>query len=180
MYEKQHLTDTGFNTILSLYASINRGMSPKVLTVFPNIVPVDKIRVVLPKDLNPYWVSGFTAGDGGFSIGIRKSTQQIYFRFHIAQHSRDIDLMNLLIKFFGCGNVNIRSNLNRCDYYIQDFSKIYENIITHFDSYPLYNIKYLDYLDFKQAVELFKIGGKDNIEAIKTLISNMNSKRIFK
>jgi len=54
MYEKQHLTDTGFNTILSLYASINRGMSPKVLTVFPNIVPVDKIRVVLPKDLNPY------------------------------------------------------------------------------------------------------------------------------
>lgn len=100
MSYKQHLTDTGFNTILALYASINRGISPKVLAIFPNIVPVDKISVVLPKDLNPYWVSGFTAADGGFSIGIRKNTQQIYFRFHIAQHSRDIDLMKLLIIFF--------------------------------------------------------------------------------
>jgi hypothetical protein len=44
----------------------------------------------------------------------------------------------------------------------------------------LYNINYLDFLDFKQAAELFKLGGKDNIEAIKTIISNMNSKRIFK
>jgi hypothetical protein len=54
MSYKQHLTDTGFNTILALYASINRGISPKVLAIFPNIVPVDKISVVLPKDLNPY------------------------------------------------------------------------------------------------------------------------------
>jgi hypothetical protein len=52
MSEKQHLTDTGFNTILALYAS--RGISPNVLAVFPNIVPVDKISVVLPKYLNPY------------------------------------------------------------------------------------------------------------------------------
>ena len=31
-------------------------------------------------------VSGFVAGDDGFSIGNRKNSGQIYFRFHIAQH----------------------------------------------------------------------------------------------
>jgi hypothetical protein len=64
----------------------------------------------LPDYLNPKWVSGFTAGDGGFSIGIRPSlnllaqqekTNPIYFRFHIAQHSRDAALLELFIKFFG-------------------------------------------------------------------------------
>jgi len=54
MSEKQHLTDNGFNTILALYASINRGVSPNVLAAFPNIVPVEKLSFVLPKDLNPY------------------------------------------------------------------------------------------------------------------------------
>jgi hypothetical protein len=84
---------------------------------------------IFPNLLNPYWVSGFTAGDGGFSIGIRPITGQIYFRFHIAQHSRDILLMNLLINFFNCGKVHIRSNTDRCDFFIQDFNKIYDIII---------------------------------------------------
>lgn len=51
---------------------------------------------------------GFTAGDGGFSIGIRPITGQIYFRFQITQHSRDNFLMNLFIHFFDCGKVHIR------------------------------------------------------------------------
>jgi len=94
---KKHLTYSGFNTILSYYASINKGTSKTVANAFPDIVSVIKIKPILPNFLNPYWVSGFTAGDGGFSIGIRLITGQIYFRFHIAQHSRDILLMNLLI-----------------------------------------------------------------------------------
>lgn len=87
MNNKEHLKSTGFMTILSYYASINRGLSSTVLSSFPNIVGVDRIKPNFPDCLNPNWVSGFTAGDGGFSIGIRAKTNQIYFRFHIAQHS---------------------------------------------------------------------------------------------
>lgn len=122
-------------------------------------------------------VSGFVAGDGGFSIGIRKETGQIYFRFHITQHNRDSLLMNLFVKFFDCGKVNIRKITNRCDYYVQDFIQIYETIIPHFDNYPLYNIKSLDLEDFKKAAELFKAKGRNSTKDIKEIISNMNSKR---
>jgi hypothetical protein len=43
--------------------------------------------------------SATKAGDGGFSVGIRKITGQIYFIFHITQHIRDTLLMELLIIF---------------------------------------------------------------------------------
>jgi hypothetical protein len=67
--------------------------------------------------------------------------------------------MNLLISYFGCGKVNIRKNRERCDFYVQDFSKIRNIIIPHFSDYPLQNIKHLDYLDFKKASESFESGG---------------------
>lgn len=177
MSKKQHLSDQGFSTILSYYASINKGMSPSVSNAFPDIIGVKKDTIVLPNSLNPNWVSGFVAGDGGFSIGIRKKTEQIYFRFHITQHSRDSLLMNLFVKFFVSGKVNIRTNNKRCDYYVQDFLQIYNNIIPHFDKYPLNNIKSLDLIDFKKAINLFKAKGRDSINEIKEIISNMNSKR---
>jgi hypothetical protein len=116
------------STILTYYASINKGISSSVLSAFPDIIGIKKESIVLPDNLNPYWVSGFVAGDGGFSIGIRPEKGQIYFRFHVTQHSRDSSLMNLFLTIFNCGKVNIRSNTDRCDYYVQDYLQI-DNII---------------------------------------------------
>jgi hypothetical protein len=41
---KDHLTKSGFLTILSYYASINnnRGVSKKVLKFYPDIIPYDR------------------------------------------------------------------------------------------------------------------------------------------
>lgn len=85
--------------------------------------------------------------------------------------------MNLLITFFKCGKVHLRSNLNRCDFYIQDFNNIYNIIIPQFDTYPLNNIKHLDFAYYKKAANLFKSKGLDSREEIKEIISNLNSKR---
>jgi hypothetical protein len=49
-----HLTADGFNTILTYYASINKGMSQTLLAYFPNIVPVLRPAVILPTVLNPF------------------------------------------------------------------------------------------------------------------------------
>lgn len=178
MSKKQHLTPSGFSKILSYYASINKGASLIISKAFPCIIGAERPIIDIPETLNPDWVSGFIAGDGGFFIGIRPETNQIYFRFHITQHSRDSELMNLFVTFFGCGKINLRTNKDRCDFYVQDFMKIYENIIPHFDKHPLYNIKYLDLLSFKKAADLFKLNRKQNIESIREIISNMNTKRV--
>ena len=119
---KDHLTEQGFLNTLSYYAAINKGMSKKVLKDYPNIISANKPIINLPANLNPQWVSGFVAGDGGFSIYIRPAkmnslSQIVSCRFHIAQHSKDLELMILFTKFFDCGTVALRSNLNtpRCD-----------------------------------------------------------------
>lgn len=181
MVTKQHLTFIGFKTILNYYASINKGLSSKVLSAIQaekiEVVGIDKVKSKLPEHLQPEWVSGFVAGDGGFSIGIRKNTGQIYFRFHIAQHSRDQLLMQMFIKFFQCGKVNIRYNIKRCDFYVQDFLSIYNKIILHFEKFPLINVKNLDFESFKQAAILYKQGGKNNTKAIEQIINTMNSNR---
>ena len=179
MVTKQHLTPIGFSTVLSYYASINKGLSTKVATVYPQVVPAAKVEVNLPKILHPEWVSGFVAGDGGFSIVIRKTTGQIYFRFHIAQHSRDQQLMQMFISFFECGKLSVRTNIKRCDYYVQSFENIFNKIIPHFDQYPLCNVKTLDLKSFKEAALLYEDGGRNNTNKIQQIIDSMNSKREF-
>ena len=111
--------------------------------------------ISLPENLNPQWVSGFVAGDGGFSIYIRPAkdyvlSEKVSCRFHIAQHVKDLELMKLFIKFFDCGSVGVRSNTTtpRCDFYVQDSTLIIEKILPHFDAYPLLNLKQEDYICF--------------------------------
>lgn len=177
MSTKEHLTASGFSTILTYYASINKGMSPTVLAAIPEITDVRKDIVVLPKNLNPNWISGFCRRRWWVFYWYSTCDWSNFFRFHVTQHSRDSSLMNLFVNFFGCGKVNIRSNTDRCDYYVQDFLQIYDNILPHFDNYPLYNIKSLDLVDFKKAADLYKEKGRNSTEDIKGIISNLNFKR---
>lgn len=94
MLMKEHLDKKGFLDILQIYASINRGVSKQVSRFFHNIISYRKIKIILPSKLDPYWVSGFIAGDGSFVIGVRKKkienkTFNLYFNFCITQHSKD-------------------------------------------------------------------------------------------
>lgn len=50
---KDHLTEKGFLKTLSYYASINKGVSKKVLKYYPNIISADKPVINLPENLNP-------------------------------------------------------------------------------------------------------------------------------
>lgn len=185
---KEHLTKEGFLKILPYYASINRGVSKKVKKYYPDIIPVEKTDVSLPENLNPQWVSGFVAGDGGFSIYIRPAkdyvlSEKVSCRFHIAQHVKDLELMKLFIKFFNCGSVSVRSNTAtpRCDFYVQDSALILEKILPHFDTYPLLNLKQEDYLCFKECLNIIKLKQhltQEGLNKIKSLNLEMNSNRL--
>jgi len=133
-------------------------------------------------------VSGFTAGDGGFSIYVRPAKdyllgEKVYCRFHIAQHSKDLELMQLFVAFFGCGKVDVRSNTStpRCDYIVQDTYFLLEKIISHFDLYPLLNLKHEDFLCFREALLLIKEKKhltREGLDKIKSLNLEMNSNRL--
>ena len=184
---KEHLNKSGFETILTYYASLNIGVSKKVFNYYPNIMPVKRGKVKLPLNLNPYWVSGFVSGGGGFSIIVRPSKsyilkQQVSCRFHIAQHIRDIEFMKLFSNFFNCGTVYVRSNSSqRCDFVVQDIDLLLYKIIPHFDLYPIFNLKNKDYICFKQALDIIKSKQHlipEGLDKIKTLVLEMNSNRL--
>jgi hypothetical protein len=129
------------------------------------------------------------AGDGGFSVYIYKLSkinslrERLTYRFYITQHSKDLDLMKLFIKFFNCGVVHVRSNLAtpRCDYIVQDASSLVEKIIPHFESYPVSNLKQKDFVNFKESMNLIKLNKHlttEGLEKIKKLSLEMNSNRL--
>ena len=112
MVTKQHITDFVFKTVLSYYASINKGLSPKVSSAFPDIV--GKVKINLPGNLHPEWVSGFVAGEGKFYIGFKANLRMkvgydVYLKFRITQHKRDKHLMGLIINYLG--QVDLKINL---------------------------------------------------------------------
>ena len=178
-----HKTEDGFNLILSSYASINRGTKgKKVLTSFPYLIPTVKEKTPsLPLQLNPYWVSGFVAGDGGFHVNLRKKDEtKVDYSFSITQHNKDLKLMNLFIDFFKCGSVLNREKYKRCDYTVQDKNNLLMNIIPHFNKFSLQNLKELDFIEFKEIMLIISNKNhlkEEGLNKIKELIQNTKKRR---
>ena len=105
---KKYLTQEGLMKILSIKASMNRGLSEKVKLYFPDVVPVVRPIVENKKVHDPNWLAGFTSGEGSFMVNITASqTHSIGFQvklvFYITQHERDDKLMISLIELLKCG-----------------------------------------------------------------------------
>jgi hypothetical protein len=68
MFSKGHLTKEGLHDIVSIRASINNGLSPKLAAAFPKTIPFVRPAMELETAvLYPQWLVGFVAGDGSFS-----------------------------------------------------------------------------------------------------------------
>jgi hypothetical protein len=53
MNKGEHLTIDGLKEILRIKASINKGLTEELKTVFPDIIPVDRPLVELQKSIDP-------------------------------------------------------------------------------------------------------------------------------
>jgi hypothetical protein len=93
---------------------MNKGSSSAMLDNYPDTIPVDRPLVVVPLDIDPYWVAGFTCAEGCFFANIVKSNTNtgysVSLRFEVSQDIRDINLMKKIVEFFGFGAV-ISTNL---------------------------------------------------------------------
>lgn len=182
---KEHLTMEGLEKIVAIKASMNKGLSPELKAAFPYITPMDRPLVKDSKIQDPNWLAGFTSGEGCFFIETKKSSAyktgfQVSLIFQLTQHSRDITLMESLIKFWDCGNCEQPLNYNHVDFRIQKFSDITDKIIPFFNKYPIYGIKALDYVDFVKAVEIMKSKAHlthDGLDEIRKIKAGMNKGR---
>lgn len=91
--------------LLSLNTGI-RNQKTALINKFRNIPPVPRPPHILPLSFNPWWVTGFTDGDGSFVAAHGKRAGAIYtakILFELTQHSIDHQLMCIFQSFFKCG-----------------------------------------------------------------------------
>lgn len=109
--------------------------------------------------VDPNWIAGLASGDGCFFVSIRnsittKTKKAVALKFHIVQHSRDTDIMEMLISTIGCGKIELVLKQSTVYFVVVRFKDIFEKIIPLFDNYPIQGIKALDYLEFKKVANL--------------------------
>lgn len=111
LYDNKHKNEEGLNKILSCKASMGKGLSKTLLNMFPDIEPSVRNLVLPTKYFYPFWVAGFVDGEGCFYVKTSKMKKdldiayKVNLYFYIAQHKRDIALLENLVNYFNCGLV---------------------------------------------------------------------------
>lgn len=184
MKNKEHLTLDGLNQILSYKASLNLGLSEELKEKFSDIEAVKRPLIVYKDIPSPFWVAGFTTGDGSFYLIIRANKLNEIPRtdigFSIAQHSRDMLLLEKFITFFNCGRIKKDSRYSVYYFVVTNIKDITNKIIPFFNKYNTIGVKSLNFADWREGAEIIKTKthlSKVGVEHIRTIKSRMNSKR---
>lgn len=180
---KQHLTLAGLLLILGLRANLNLGFD---VSNIDGCIAIPRPDVTLPETLNPNWVAGFTSGDGGFFARVTdakdyKIGSRTRVTYEVVQDIRDINLMAMLVTFFGCGAIYQSGTMVK--FSVARFDDIISIIVPFFKVYPIFGVKYLNFLDWCRIRELIRDKKHLTVEGlreIKFLIGQMNNSRIFK
>lgn len=181
---KEHLSLEGLLKLVSIKATLNWGLSEKLLDSFPSIKPVDRPKVEDNSIKNFNWIRGFIEGEGSFQVTVQeiKNKTNISLKLSITQHIHDEVLLKNIITYLNCGRYYKSPNRNEGQYLVTIFSDLDEKIIPLLNEYPLIGVKREDYLDFVKIANLIKT--KDHltekgINNIKFIRSNMNKRRIL-
>jgi LAGLIDADG endonuclease len=197
LFNNKHLKIDDLKKILSIKASMNKGLSDNLINSFPGIIPYKlslKDNDILYKfeglsKIDPNWLSGFFNAEGCFDCRITKSSTvkigyQVILRITLVQHSRDILLFNQILDYWKCGNLRNDVKNSIVSLSITKFSDISNIIIPFFDKYPIQGIKILDLAHFKKIALLIENkshltdSGLNLIRDLKSKM-NINSKNIL-
>jgi LAGLIDADG endonuclease len=138
--------------------------------------------------LNPQFVTGFTDAEGTFQISITKNTSlkagwRVRAHFVIHLHKRDVPLLYLIKDFFGIGNIHYNPSKEDATFEVSKLEDLI-NVISHFNKYHLKSAKSIDYLLWKQCIELMRVKahftqtGLEEIISIKAAINLGLSKEL--
>lgn len=187
---KEHLTEAGLKKLISIRASMNKGLSERLNSAFTNVIP--ETRPDVPKatfnsntpDIK-YWMAGFVSGEGCFIIKVSKSKTHklgvsVALNFLVVQNIRDAFLLESFSQVFGCGSLSIKEKTAIGTFAVSNFNNIVDKIIPFFEEYPILGVKAKDFKDFKEASVLIKSKAhltKEGLDEILLIKSRMNFKR---
>jgi hypothetical protein len=74
---KEHLTLNGLKKIVTIRASMNRGLTTVLITAFPDLVPAPKQKIVDQEIYDPNLLSGFVSASSPL-IGVHFENRRFY------------------------------------------------------------------------------------------------------
>lgn len=181
---KEHLTISGLLKVVAIKASMNLGLSQSLQAAFQNIVPIPRpMPFIKNLTIEPEWVAGFSSAEGCFFINLfnspgHKLKKGVQLEFSLTQHSRDVILMENLVEFFKCGNIQTYNDA--CYYRIGNLSGISENIVPLFKKYSILGEKSKDFSDFCEVLDMVKDKKhltKEGLDEIQKIKAGMNTGR---
>lgn len=138
-----------------------------------------------PSWFSPWFIVGLVEAEGCFDVKVsikqNKRGYTVTVRFSLCLNYRDVQLLFMLKNYFNCGNIGKVDERGVITYAVTDIGSIMNILIPFFLSYPLRGTKYLDFLSFKQAAELFINKAHLTEEGFKALLAiknSMNTNRI--
>ena len=95
--------------------------------------------------LDPRWVVGFVDGEGCFSVSVHRNRfavraggWQLHPVFHVYQHLRYREVLEELVKFFGCGTVRPKGpNSSVATYAVDSLRTLDAAVLPFFEEHPL-------------------------------------------
>jgi len=135
------------------------------------------IKSFIHKDgfkLNPWFVTGFTDGDGSFSVSITKKKEGIGWKivpmYTIGLDLKELDLLVQIKAFFKTGNI-YTSKRGVVYYTVGSVKDIVKYIIPHFDQFPLVTQKLKDFMLFKEIVLIMEKGEHKTLPGLLKVFS---------
>ena len=112
-----------------------------------------------PLELNPLFITGFTDGEGSFSISVRdidKDTKKarVLYVFSIILHKKDDGILRSIQSTLGIGKI-YKHGKEGVQFRVESKKELLI-LIEHFDKYPLITKKGKDFLCFKKGISLIK------------------------
>nr|YP_010164142.1 LAGLIDADG endonuclease [Metarhizium album]QRK27467.1 LAGLIDADG endonuclease [Metarhizium album] len=152
----EHNSLPGLFKIFSLRAILNKGLPYRVKTEFPYINPATIPEFKTEDVLNPNWLSGFITAEGSFFISLypnkgRKAEYAVSLIFSLSQHIKDLNLLELIVKYLGCGTVRKSNSRESAEIVITKSVDIHLKLIPFLSKYPLSGVKSLDLEKFKKV-----------------------------
>lgn len=136
-------------------------------------------------DLDAQWIVGFVDGEGCFHVGINPHEEmtakfQVLPEFTVVQHERDVHVLHALKAYFDCGVVR-KNHEDRMAYRVRGHEHLAKNIIPFFEKHLLKTRKRVDFIKFREVVNLMNRGEhltSEGVEKIRKIANEMNRKAL--
>ena len=185
---KEHLNIEGLKKIVSIRATLNKGVNENLKENFFEEVNSSLERPISPvvrSVPDPEWFAGFASAESCFQVNIKKSTSnncgyQVWLIFTLTQHKRDENLMKSFESYLGCGTLETLVRREVVNFNVRKLSDIMNIVIPFFKKHSILGEKSKDFNDWWKVANLISEGKHltlEGVEVIQKIKGGMNTKR---